>query len=131
MTERETPSDAVSEFLIDLGERGHVPALSDTSGVVALELLNGSEPDRWLIIIDKGNVSVDHQDGEAGCRLLVDRSLFERLIRGETDAMAAVLRGAATPVGNLELLLALQRVLPGPPDQQRPAPIGRSTRWEP
>jgi hypothetical protein len=57
--------------------------------------------------------------------------LFEQLTRGEANAMAAVLRGDIVCTGDVELLFALQRIFPSPPNQRRPAPIGRSNRWEP
>jgi putative sterol carrier protein len=44
----------------------------------------------------------------------VDRALFERIASGEVNAMAALLRGAIDVSGESSLLLALQRVLPGP-----------------
>jgi hypothetical protein len=44
-----------------------------------------------------------------------DRRLFEKLITGEENAIAATLRGALVCAGNVELLFAIQRIFPGPP----------------
>jgi putative sterol carrier protein len=127
----ESHVDAITEFFHDLDDRGHVAVWGDVVGAVAIELVDGRSLDRWIITIDKGDVAVSHDSVEGDCSIRLEKALFEQLIRGEANAMAAVLRRAAIPSGNLDMLLALQRVFPGPRDQQRPAPIGRSNRWEP
>jgi len=131
MSRGESRADAGAAFFSDLADRGHVPVWGDVTGVVAIDLVDGSSTDRWIITIEKGDVAVVHDNREVDCSIRLDKGLFEQVVQGEANAMAAVLRGAAHPDGNLELLLALQRGLPGPREQQRPAPIGRSDRWEP
>jgi SCP-2 sterol transfer family len=123
--------DAITEFFDRLGRRGYEPFWARTVGNVRLELVDEARTDAWVVTIDRGNVSVSRDDGESHCGIRLARSLFEQLTRGEANAMAAVLRGDITCTGDVELLFALQRVFPGPPNQRRPAPIGRSNRWEP
>jgi hypothetical protein len=122
--------DAITEFFDQLGGRGYEPFWARTVGTVRVEVVDENSTDVWDVVIDKGHVSVTHGDGECECGLRVPRSLFEQLTRGEANAMAAVLRGDITCTGDVELLFALQRIFPGPPNQRRPAPIGRSDRWE-
>jgi hypothetical protein len=135
---QDTRADPIADFFAALNARGHVPEWIEVTGKLRVEIVDGGRTDTWSITIDKGDVSVSHGGGEerGGMRtgvggLRVDKTLLERLIRGETNAMAAVLRGAASPDGDLQMELALQRIFPGPPNQERPAPIGRSMRWEP
>lgn len=125
------PADMIATFFDELGARGHEEAWADVSGTVGIELVDADTTERWFLNIDNGDVAVSHDEREADCSIRLDRALFERVVQGEANAMAAVLRGAVIPSGNLDLLLALQRGFPGPRDQQRPAPIGRSNRWEP
>ena len=87
------------------------------------DLVDAGRPDRWLVAVDKGDTTVLHKGGPADCTVRADRALFERLCRGEENAMAAVLRGALVCTGDVELLYAIQRILPGPP-RQRPAMRG-------
>jgi hypothetical protein len=129
--EAPTGLDATREFFLELGRRGYEPALVDVTGTVQIEVVGASRSDNWVVVIDNGHVTVSTGDADADCSLRVDEDLFETLIRGEANAMAAVLRGSAVPSGDIELLVALQRLFPGPADQRRPAPIGRSTRWTP
>ena len=113
-------SDAVVEFFEELGQRGHEPLLAKVTGSARFDLVDGGRTDQWLVAIDKGDTVVSHQDGPAACTIRAGRALFERLCRGEENAMAAVLRGALVCTGDVELLYAIQRIFPGPP-RERPA----------
>jgi putative sterol carrier protein len=111
-------SDDVVEFFEELGRRGHEPLLGKVTGRVRFDLVDGGRTDRWLVAVDKGDVTVGHEGGQADCAIRAERALFERLCRGEENAMAAVLRGALVCTGDVELLYAIQRIFPGPPREQ-------------
>jgi len=113
-------SDDVVEFFEELGRRGHEPLLAKVTGRVRFDLVDGGRTDRWLVAVDKGDITVRHEGGQADCAIRAERALFERLCRGEENAMAAVLRGALVCTGDVELLYAIQRIFPGPP-RERPA----------
>jgi putative sterol carrier protein len=116
-------SDAIVEFFGELGRRGHEPLLAKVTGRVRFDLVDGGRTDRWLVAVDKGDTTVSHKGGPAECTIGADWALFERLCRGEENAMAAVLRGALACTGDVELLFAIQRIFPGPP-RHRPAMSG-------
>jgi putative sterol carrier protein len=116
-------SDDVVEFFEELGRRGHEPLLAKVTGRVRFDLVDGDRTDRWLVAVDKGDITVRHEGGQADCAIRAERALFERLCRGEENAMAAVLRGALVCTGDVELLYAIQRIVPGPPGE-RPAMRG-------
>ena len=107
-------SDIAVSYMNELAERGHEPLLAKTSGTVAFDLITGDQTDTWTIVIDKGDLDVRHEDGPADGRFRVDRRLFERVARGEANAMAASLRGEIILEGNPELLQLTQRLFPGP-----------------
>jgi putative sterol carrier protein len=114
-------SDAVVDFFRELGQRGHEPLLAKVTGRARFDLVVDGRSDRWLVTVDKGDTTVSHKDGPAECAIQAERALFERLCRGEENAMAAVLRGALVCTGDVELLFAIQRIFPGPPPRDRPA----------
>jgi predicted lipid carrier protein YhbT len=116
-------SDDVVEFFEELGRRGHEPLLAKVTGRVGFDLVDGGRTDRWLVAVDKGEITVRHEGGQADCTIRAERALFERLCRGKENAMAAVLRGALVCTGDVELLYAIQRIFPGPP-RERPAMRG-------
>ena len=117
------PAAGIVEFFEELGQREHEPLLGKVTGRVRFDLVEDGRPDRWLVSVDKGDTVVSHQDGPAECTVRAERALFERLCRGEENAMAAVLRGALVCTGDVELLYAIQRIFPGPP-RERPAMRG-------
>jgi putative sterol carrier protein len=112
-------SDGAVEFFRGLGRRAHESRWAKVSGRARLELRDGERTDRWLIAIDHGAVKVSHGGGPADCTIRAERDLFDRLCRGEANALAAMLRGELICTGDVELLYAIQRVFPGPPDADR------------
>ena len=102
------------EFFKQLERRGHEPLLEEVSGVACFELTDGGRIDRWLVAIDRGDMKVSHKAGRAECTIRAERALFERLCRGEDNAIAALLRGELVCTGNVGLLVAIQRLFPGP-----------------
>jgi putative sterol carrier protein len=114
------PPDAIPEFFEELRRREHEPLLAKVTGRVRFDLIEAGRPDRWVVVVDKGDTTVLHNGGPADCTIRADRTLFEGLCRGEENAIAAVLRGALVCTGNIELLFAIQRIFPGPPRERRP-----------
>jgi putative sterol carrier protein len=113
-------SDAAAAFFEDLAQRGHEPLLGTTSGTFRFEIENGKQTDRWLVSVDRGDITVSHDAGEAAdCTVRAPREVFLRVASGELNALAAALRGAIVAEGDPRLLVRLQRLLPGPPPVTR------------
>lgn len=111
--------DATERFFTELGRRGHEPLVANFSGRVRIEIVDRHAVDCWTLTIERGDIEVT-RDGEApACIMRGDRRLFEQLVRGETNAMAATLREALECRGDVDLLLAVQRLFPGPQDDPR------------
>jgi putative sterol carrier protein len=108
-------ADATETFFAELGTRGHEPLLEKAKGTLRFELRRGKLTDRWLVVIDKGDVSVSRRNAPADVTLRTTRELFDGLASGEVNTMAAVLRGAVEFEGDPELLVHFQRLFPGPP----------------
>jgi predicted lipid carrier protein YhbT len=114
-------ADGVEDFFRKLADRGQQPLLGKVRGDVRFDLLDGQgETERWLVSVNRGEITVSHEEGSPHCVLRSDRALFERLTKGEENATAAVLRGAVVCLGDMNLLLAIQRLFPGPPNQRQP-----------
>ena len=113
--ERRPLMDATATFFDELGARGHEPLLEKATGKFRFELTNGRRKERWLVTVEKGDITVSHANARADCVIRTDRGLFERLVTGEENAMAAMLRGAVGVEGRPELLVLFQRILPAPP----------------
>jgi hypothetical protein len=107
-------TDVVEEFFDTLARRGFEPVLRQVSGAVRCDLVDGPHTDRWLVLIDRGHVRVSHDDAPADCLVRTDKETFGRIVTGQVNPLVAVLRGWAMFEGNEELILALQRLPPGP-----------------
>jgi len=122
-------TDATAEFFDALVERGHEPLLEKATGTVRFDLKDGKKTDRWLVTVVKGDFAVSRQNLRADCVVTADKSLFDDIASGKTNAMAALLRGAMGVEGDVQLLVLFQRLLPGPPRSRRrrstAAPVSR------
>ncbi len=107
-------TDATAGFFQELGRRGHEPLLAKATGTVRFDLVDGARTVRWLVTLDRGDVSVSRKRVAADCVVRTDRTLFEAMVSGDVNGMAAYLRGELTAEGDPELLVLIQRVLPGP-----------------
>jgi putative sterol carrier protein len=113
-------TDSVSTFFDDLARRGHVDLLEKAEGTLRIELADGKKSEHRLIEFEKGNISVSRRNARGDCAFRTDRALFAKIVRGEANAVTAVLRGDAAAEGDLELLFLLQRVFPAAPRPREP-----------
>jgi putative sterol carrier protein len=133
-------TDATSDFFDALTQRGPRPPLANITATIRIDLEKrldkrdegkrddgkrddgkGKATEHWLVTVDDGNISVSKRNVRADAVLHTDKDLFDRLVLGEANAMASVLRGLVRTEGDSELLVLFQRLLPGPPDTSRPA----------
>jgi putative sterol carrier protein len=120
--------DATGEFFHALVERRHEPLLEKATGTVRFDLKDGRKTDRWLVTVVKGDLTISRQNLRADCVVTADKSLFDGIASGKTNAMAALLRGAMGVEGDVQLLVLFQRLLPGPSRSRKPRPTAASAR---
>jgi len=106
--------DPTTKFFDGLDQRGHEPLLRKATGTLRFDLVEGKSKARWFVTTTRGDVSVSRANREADCVITTDRPLFDAIVLGETNAMAAVLRGEIGIEGDQELLVLFQRVFSGP-----------------
>jgi putative sterol carrier protein len=112
-------SDPTEEFFAELDSRGHEPMLRKATGSLRFDLVDGTNESHWSVAVKKGDVSVSQTNAEAECVVTTDRPLFNAIVRGERNAMAAILRGEIGVEGDRELLVLFQRVFAGPAESIR------------
>lgn len=108
-----------------LEQRRHVPRLKKVHGSVRFDLAHDKQTDYWLVAIDDGDISVSREKRDADCVVHADKGLFDQVVSGRENAISALLRGAVLVEGELELLVLLDRLLPGPPNALDPRELRR------
>ena len=117
-----TSTDPTARFFAELAERGDEPLLRKATGSMRFDIASGRRTRRWLVGVDKGALSVTEAGGAAAtCVVRADKAVFDKIAAGRLNAVAAVLRGDMTVVGDWRLLVRLQRLFPSPPKRRRRA----------
>ena len=101
-------ADQAATFFKELGQKRHMRLLEGTSGTILLELAEGKKVDKWYVDIKRGDVTVSRKGGDADCVIKTDKDTFHAIIAGQTNAVAAVLRGVVELQGKVSLLVGLQ-----------------------
>jgi putative sterol carrier protein len=112
-------TDATADFFDALVARGHEPLLEKATVTLRFDLKQGKKTDRWLVSIAKGDLAVSRQNSRADCVASADKALFDDIVSGKTNALAAMLRGAMKIEGETQPLVLFQRLFPGPPRSPR------------
>ena len=90
------------------------PPLKRMSATIRFDIEDATTTRHWLLALDRGTIRVSHRKAKADAVIRTDRALFQRVLAGEANAMAATLRGQIAIEGDRELLVAFQRLMPGP-----------------
>jgi putative sterol carrier protein len=106
------------EFFTEL-QHGEQPALRHLNGAIRFDLEGDKAVDSWLVTIKDGDVAVSRRKTGADCIVTMDEGMFAEVVDGEMNAIAAFLRGDIEIEGQSALLLAFQRLFPGPPSDRR------------
>jgi putative sterol carrier protein len=107
-------TDATTGFFEELGGRGREPLLEKARGTIRFDLVDRTRTNRWLVRLDKGDVSVSRKNVAADCVVRTDKKVFDAMVSGYVNGMAAYLRGELTFDGDPEFLVLFQRVFPAP-----------------
>jgi putative sterol carrier protein len=106
--------DPTARFFERLAERRHEVLLRKVSGSTRFEIVDDRRTRRWRVSVEKGDITVEPGGGDADCAIRADRKVFERVVTGRMNAVAAVLRGDIAVEGDWRLLVAMQRLFVGP-----------------
>ncbi|MGW2622577.1 SCP2 sterol-binding domain-containing protein [Micromonospora taraxaci] len=96
-----------------------------TDGTLQIDLGSDNQTEHWLVRMRPGSVQVSRERGPADAIWYSSAALFDRLISGEAQGVAAVLRNESTFSGNVVLFLAFRRFFPNPPGTRDPRETAR------
>ncbi|SCF23368.1 SCP-2 sterol transfer family protein [Micromonospora viridifaciens] len=121
-------SNPTTSFFEALGRRGHEALLGDASGTIRFDLTTERGVDRWLLLIDRGDVRVSRDGGGADCVFRCSRATFDRIVAGQSQIYSAWLRNELRTEGDVRLVRLVQRLLPGSPGARHPRDFARERR---
>lgn len=113
--------DPTEAFFARLAERGQEPALQRTSGSVRIDIDRDGQVAHWRLDIRGGAVEVTQSGDDADCVIGTPAKLFDELVSGKANAMAAALRNELTMEGNPGFLVRFQRLFPAPTGRRMPS----------
>ena len=105
--------DPAEQFFAELATRGHEPLLRKASGSTRFDVRDGRRTRRWVVAVDDGDVAVSTGKGDAACVIRADKAVFDKIVAGRMNAVAAVLRGDLEVEGDWRLIVRMQRLFPG------------------
>ncbi|MET7960810.1 SCP2 sterol-binding domain-containing protein [Micromonospora zamorensis] len=100
-------------------------------GTLQIDLGSDHRTEHWLVRMRPGSVQVSRERGPADAIWFSSAALFDRLITGEAQSVAAVLRNESTFSGNVVLFLAFRRFFPDPPGTRDPRDVARRAARRP
>ena len=121
-------TDATADFFDGLSRRGHEPLLEKATGSLRFDLVHDGQTDHWLLTFKKGDLAVSRSNVKADCVLRTDKAVFDGIVGGRMNAMAAYLRGVVAIEGDQQVLVQFQRILPGPQSAGDPRPTAGYAR---
>ncbi len=109
-----TVADATGDFFAELGRRGHEPLLQKLTGTFRFDV-TGERDEHWFVRVSKGDVTVSRRNDKADCSVRSDRDVFDAVVGGEANALAATLRGAVVDRRRHRSARRVPAPVPGPP----------------
>lgn len=106
---------AVAQLFDRVGRLGRINMLAGVSGSLRFDIAEDEQVvDQWSVLVQNGRISVEHRGGDADCVVSVGMELLGGMACGQSNAMSALLRGDMMVTGDVQLLVLLERLLPGP-----------------
>ena len=111
--------DPTAEFFDTLRHR-HERLIEEAAGTIRFDLADERETEHWFLEISHGDLSVSRDTREADLVVRADRGLFDKIVTGEANILAAWLRHQVIFEGSLQLSRSFELILPGPPGSRHP-----------
>jgi putative sterol carrier protein len=111
MAASDSPEGARVQALLQLLEKNQAnPLMRDVQGTLEFDV---TDVGQWQMKVDRGTVRVTEGAQERpDCVLATDPEEFVRIMRGDDNLVAAMLRGAVQFSGNLSMANTFRRMVP-------------------
>ena len=107
-------TQTTEEFFRTLQRHGNEPMLSGVNATIRFDITGAEHLRSWWLEVRDGDLLASTDGSAADCVLTADQGVFDRIVSGSMNAMAALLRGDLAVWGDPELVVLVQRLFPGP-----------------
>jgi predicted lipid carrier protein YhbT len=89
-------------------------------GTIRLDVERDAGTESWFVTLHNGTTRVSRQARQPDLVIRGNQALFDRLVRGQAQLYASLLRNEVNVEGDLALLSSFERLLPGPQGAHHP-----------
>jgi putative sterol carrier protein len=104
-------TEQIAQFFADLDRRGPDLLPDKYTGTIRLDLADDHNVDQWVLVIDRGKVSVRRDGGEPDCLIRARQELFARVLAGSPGIYAAVWSNRISVEGDFTMLALFRELL--------------------
>ena len=118
-------TEPTEQFFATLPARAPEVLRIPVGGTLRIDLSDGHRTVHWLVRMRPGMAEVSQGPEPADAVWYCGVDLFDRMVTGRTQALAALFRNESTLTGNVLLFLAFRRFFPPPPGTRDPREVAR------
>ncbi|WP_433530078.1 SCP2 sterol-binding domain-containing protein [Micromonospora sp. CA-263727] len=118
-------TEATEQFFATLPARAPAILRAPVDGTLRIDLSDGQRTVHWLVRMRPGAAEVSQGPEPADAIWYSGEDLFDRLVTGRAQALAALFRNESTYTGNVVLFLAFRLFFPAAPGTRDPREVAR------
>ncbi|GAA0377537.1 hypothetical protein GCM10009541_19970 [Micromonospora gifhornensis] len=118
-------TEAIEQFFATLPARAPQLLRSSLTGTLRIDLTDDGRTEHWVLRIRPGALDIDRGLAEADAIWYSSVDLFDRLVTGRSQAIAALFRNESTFSGRVTLFLAFRLFFPPAPGTRDPREVAR------
>ncbi|MEU4566528.1 SCP2 sterol-binding domain-containing protein [Micromonospora sp. NPDC023956] len=123
--------EATEQFFASLPARAVEKLRGPIDGTLQINLSTGTHVEHWYVVLRDREIRVSREERSADAVWESSADLFDRLVTGNAQAVAALARNETTISGNVLLFLVFRAFLPSPPGTRDPRAVARERHTPP
>ncbi|XTZ16222.1 SCP2 sterol-binding domain-containing protein [Micromonospora echinospora] len=123
--------EATEQFFASLPARAPDIIRGPIDGTIQINLAADGRTEHWYVVLRDQEIQVSREQRPADAVLESSADLFDRLVTGNAQGLAAMLRNDTTLSGNVLLFLVFRAFFPAPPGTRDPRDVVRERHTPP
>ncbi|HEY0699646.1 MAG TPA: SCP2 sterol-binding domain-containing protein [Micromonospora sp.] len=124
------PADPTAEFFERITHGRPAMLADDMTATLRIDLEHEERTAHWFMSIDRGTVRVTQEWRAADAVLRTSKEFFDRLVRGEANLFAALVRNAIINEGDVAVVAQFRKMLTGMGRMRDPSWVNASSRGQ-